>query len=77
MQQAADDLLAGAGRAGNQNPAAGRRNPLDLLAQLVGRRRGADEIELAAGAQPQLLVFAPQLGRLDRALDDQQQPVGS
>ena len=76
MQQAPDDLLAGARRPGDQNPAAGRRHPLDLLAQLVGRRRGADEVEIAAGAQLQLLVLAPQLGRLDRALDDQQQPVG-
>ena len=30
----------------------------------------------AAGAQPQLLVLAPQPRRLDRALDHQQQPVG-
>ena len=77
MQQAADDLLAGARRAGDQDPAAGRRHPLDLLAQLVDRRRGADEVELAAGAQPQFGIFAAQLGRLDRARDDQQQPVGS
>ena len=75
MQETPDDLLARARRAGNQNPAAGRRHPLDLLAQLVDRRRDADEVELASGAQPQLLVFAPQLRRLDRALDDQQQAV--
>ena len=49
---------------------------LDLLAQLVGQWRGADQVEIAAGAQPQLLVLAPQQRRLDRALDDQQQPVG-
>ena len=76
MQKAPDDLLAGAGRPGNQNPAAGRRHPLDLLPQLVGRRRGADQVEITSGPQPQLLVLAPQLRRLDGALDDQQQPVG-
>ena len=77
VQQAADDLLAGARRAGDQHPAAGRRHPLDLLPQLVDRRRRADQVELAAGAQPQFGIFAPQLRRLDRARDDQQQAVGS
>ena len=43
--------------------------------QLVDRRRGADQVEFAAGAQPQFRVFAAQLRRLDRARDDQQQPV--
>ena len=75
MQQPPDDLLTGAGRAGDQNPAAGRRHSLDLLPQLVGRRRDADEIDVASGAQLQLLVLAPQLRRLDRTLDDQQQPI--
>ena len=76
MQEPSDDLLAGARRAGDQNPAAGRRRPLDLLPELVGCSRGADEIEVATGAQLQLFVLAPQLGRLDRALDNQQQPIG-
>ena len=75
MQKTPDNLLARARRAGNQNSAAGRRHPLDLLPQLVGRRRDADEVEVASGPKPQLLVLAPQLRRLDRALDDQQQPV--
>ena len=75
MQETPDDLLAGARRARNQNPTAGRRDALDLLPQLVGRRRDADEVEVASGAQPQLLVLAPQLRRLDRALDNQQQTV--
>ena len=75
MQETPDDLLAGTRRSGNQNPTAGRRYPLDLLPQLVGRRRGADEVEVASSAQPQLFVLAPQLRRLDRALDNQQQTV--
>ncbi len=77
MQQAADHLLAGAGRAGDQHAAAGRRHPVDLLAQLVDRGRAADQVDIAAGAQLQLLVLAPQLRRLDRALDDQQQAIRS
>ncbi len=75
MQQPADDLLAGSGRSGDQDPAAGRRRLVDLLAQLVGQRRGPDQVEVSAGAQSQLFVLAPQQRRLDRALDDQQQPV--
>ena len=75
MQQAADNLLAGTRRAGHEDPAAGRRNPLDLLPQLVDRRRRADQVELAAGAQPQFGIFAAQLRRLDRARDDEQQPI--
>src|SRR5205823_14252197 len=51
VQEPSDDLLAGARRAGDQNPAAGRRRPLDLLPELVGCSRGADEIEVATGAQ--------------------------
>ena len=76
MQQAADDLLARARCTGDQHPAAGRRDALDLLAQLVDRRGGADQIEFAAGAQFQLGILAPQQRRLDRPGDDEQQPVG-
>ncbi len=76
MQQPPDDLLAGAGRSGDQHPAAGRRRLVDLLAQLVGERRDPDQVDVAAGAQLELLVLAAQLGRLDGALDDEQQPVG-
>ena len=76
MQQAADHLLARARGAGDQHPAAGRRDPLDLLTQLVDLRRGADQVELAAGAQFQLGILAPQQRRLDRPRDDEQEPVG-
>ena len=75
MQQAPDHFLAGARRPGDEDPAAGRRDPLDLLAQLVDRRRGADQIEFAAGPQPQLGILAAQLGRLDRARDQEQQAI--
>src|SRR5580700_2108582 len=36
----------------------------------------AGKVEVASRAELQLLVLAPQLGRLDRPLHDQQQPVG-
>ncbi len=58
MQEATDHFLAGAGRAGDHDTAAGRRHPVDLLAQLVDRRRDADEVDLAAGAQPQFCILA-------------------
>src|SRR5579864_6362229 len=75
MEQTADDLLANTRRARNQHSAARRRDAIDLLAQLARRAGDADKVDLAAGAQPQLLVLAPQEGRLDRALHDQQQAV--
>ena len=59
MQQAADDLLADPGRAGDQDPAAGRGHPLDLLTELVCGKRTADQVKLAAGPQPQLFILAP------------------
>ena len=76
MQQASDDFLAGSRRAADQDAAAGRRDAFDLLAQLIDRRRGADQVELAAGAQPQLGILPAQLRGLDRASDEEQEPVG-
>src|SRR5215472_17198079 len=76
VQQATDDLLSGAGRAADQDAATGRRDTLDLLAQLVDRGRGADEIELAASTELQLGILAPQPRRLNGARDEQQKPVG-
>src|SRR5437762_10389603 len=76
VEQASDDFLAGARRAADQNAAAGRRDALDLLAQLIDRRRGTDQVELAAGAQPQLGILPAQLRGLDRASDEEQEPVG-
>jgi hypothetical protein len=75
MQQPADDFLADPRRAGDQHTAAGRRHPVDLLAQMVGHERAADQIKLAAGAQLQLLVLAPQQRRLDRPRQHQQQAI--
>ena len=72
----ADGLLARAGRAGDQHPAAGRRHPLDLGAHAGRRARGADEGHLAARAAAQAGILAPQPVGLDRAVDHQQQPVG-
>ena len=77
MEHARRHFLARAGRAGDQHARAGRRDLLDRRAQL---RRSACEPPISsvsgAGAQPQLAVLAPQPRRLERARDDQQQPVG-
>src|SRR5207237_7655259 len=75
VQEACDNLLAGAGRTGDQDTAASRRDAVDLLAELIGGGRDADEVELAAGAQLQFLVLAAQQRSLYRAGDDEQQPV--
>src|SRR6516162_4555585 len=76
MQQSPDDLLSGTGRPGDQHPTAGWRHSLDLLPKLIGRRRCADKIDIAAGAELQLLILAPELCCFDRTFDDQQQPIG-
>jgi len=73
VEDARDHFLADAGRSGDQDPAAGRRHLGDLLAQLGRRRGGADEVDVAAGTQAQLLILAAQPCRLDGALDDEQQ----
>jgi hypothetical protein len=75
MEQPRDDLLADSGRAGDEDATAGRRDALDLLAQLRRGRRDADQLDRAAGTLAQLLVLALQRRRLDRAVDDQQQAV--
>ena len=63
-QTATDNLLAGTRHTGHEDPAAGRRNPLDLLPQLIDHRRRARKVELAASAQTQFGIFAAQLRRL-------------
>ena len=76
VDQARDGLLARAGRAGDQHPAVGRGQLGDHLAQLLGGHGLADQAvgRDRLGAQP--AVLALQVGRLQRALDHQQQPVG-
>ena len=76
MEKPPDDLFAGAGQARNQHAAAGRRDAVDLLAKLVCRVRRTDKIKVAARAQLQLLVLAPERRAFDRPRDQQQQPVG-
>src|SRR5665213_1261833 len=75
VQKPRRHFLAGTGRAGDEDAAAGRRDTLDLRAQLTDRMRVADQFVVAARTQLQLLVLAPQARRLDRALDDEQQAV--
>ena len=58
MQEASDNFLAGAGRSGDQNSAAGRCHPLDLLPQLICRRGGANEVDVPSRAKLQLLILA-------------------
>ena len=48
----------------------------DELAEMVHRRRLADQIARLAGALAQLLDLAAELGGLERPLGDQHQPVG-
>ena len=76
MQQTPGDLLARARGAGDQDPASGRCDTLDLLTQLVHCRGGADQVEFTAGTQLELGIFPPQQRRLYSAGDHQQQPVG-
>src|SRR5579883_609097 len=76
VEEARHHLLPRSGRAGDENAAPGRRHLLDLLAEMVRGSRGADEVRVAAGAQAQLLVLAPQPRRFDRALDDEEEAVG-
>ena len=69
-------FLACARGAGNQNAAVGAGDPLDGLAQLVDGRRFADEAGRIAAALFQVPDLALQHGGFQRALRDQQQPVG-
>ena len=76
VQDAGDDLLAGAGRSGDEHPAAGRRDLADRLAQLIDRRRVPDQLGFRPGPHPQLLVLLAQLGGFHRPFDDQDEAVG-
>ena len=76
VQKPRHHLLAHAGGSRDQNAAAGRRDPVELRADLVDGGRLADELELAARLDAELLVLAAQPRRLDGPLDDQQQAVG-
>src|SRR5579863_2267758 len=75
MEKPCGHLFADARRAGDEHAAVGWRDALDLLAQLIDGVGCADEIILAAGAQFERLVLAPEPRGLDRALDNEQQPV--
>ena len=76
VDQPRHGFLAGAGRAGDQHAAAGRRHPLDLGADAGGRARRADEGHLASGTAAQAGILALQAIGLDGAIDHQQQAVG-
>ena len=70
----ARELLAGAGRADDQDPAVGGRHLVHGLAQLVDRGRVPDQ-----GRRRQLLErldLALEAGGFERAVGDQHQPVG-
>jgi hypothetical protein len=76
MQQASGDLLAAARRAGDEHAAAGRRYPLDLLANMADRRRVAQQVVFRSSATAQFLVFPAQARGFHRAFDDQKQSIG-
>ncbi len=73
---AGDQFLAGARGAGDHDAAVGRRQFLERGAQVVHRRRGAEELAGVAALLAQHLDLAAQLGGLQSALGDQHQPVG-
>ncbi|MHC2525806.1 hypothetical protein ACVIEM_002891 [Rhizobium leguminosarum] len=60
----------------DHDAAVGRRHLLDRLAQLRNGDRCADQLQCVAGAALQLGNLALQLGILQRAFGDQDQPVG-
>src|SRR6185312_9146557 len=70
------NFLAGARRARDQDAAAGRRDAIDRLPHLRHFCRAANQLLVAAGAQPQFFVLAFQPCGVDGALDEYQQPVG-
>ena len=76
MQLARNHLLAGASRAGDQDPAPGRRDPLDLMPDLIDRAGLADQLGTVDEAAAQLRILPLQPAGLDSPLDHQQQPVG-
>ena len=76
MDEARDDFLARAGRPRDKHAASGRRDLLDQLAQLRDRRGQSDEFGIVAGLEAQLLHFALQTRRFQRARRDMDQAVG-
>ena len=76
MQQPRHDFLAGAGPTGDQNPAVGRRHPLDGLAQLRNGRGAPDQCGRLRRHLLELLDLAFEPRGLERALGHQHQAVG-
>ena len=76
VHHAGNQLLAGAAAAADQHAAVGGRHAVERGAQLVHGRRLADHLEADDGALLELAHLALQLGGLERAQRDEQQPVG-
>ena len=70
------DFLAHARRAGDQHPAAGRRDALQGRADGVDRDRAAVKLVLLPDLLAKRLVLAPQPVGLGRAVDEIDQPLG-
>ena len=68
-----DLFLAGAGRAEDHDPAVGRRDAIDRLAEMVHHPGGADQILRFAGPLLQLGDLAPQPRGFQRTLRDEHQ----
>ena len=69
-------LLAAARRPDDEDAAVGRADLLDRLPQLIGRGRVADERRRQRGELLELFHLALEPRVLERALGDEQQPVG-
>ena len=76
VDQARRQLLAGARGPGDQHARIGGADALDQPAQIGHRRGGADERQFGAGLCAQFADLAPQARGLERAFDDQDQPIG-
>ena len=76
MDGARGELLAAAGRADDQDAAIGRRDLFDHVAELVDRRRLADQARGLRSELLELLHLALEAGIFQRPVRNQQQPVG-
>ena len=75
MDDAGGQLLAGAGRAADEDAAVGRRHAVERIAQLVDGRRLPDHVSAEARALAQLLHLALELRGFERAQRHEDQPV--
>ena len=76
MQAARSKLLARTHGAGDQDAAVGGRDLLERLAQLPHGHGCPKQFDIGTGAALERLILAPKPRCLQRAADDQDEPVG-